>query len=151
MFLEALNMDLKSEKSLNDNAWINSLDKTYCYCFVLQHPDNHFVLDIEKPTLYLVGVYHLNKNTVTHVDSNIYEEWPTIQNSYDYDNIKIVFPKRYFTQNKDTVNAINEIEESLKDTDNLCPLWAAGNTLYNSTGNVVGKIKHDKIKIFHIV
>ena len=118
MFLEALNMDLKSEKSLNDNAWINTLDKTYCYCFVLQHPDNHFVLDIEKPTLYLVGVYHLNKNTVTHIDSNTYEEWPTIQNSYDYDNIKIEFPKRYFTQNKDTINAINELEESLKDTDN---------------------------------
>lgn len=40
--------------------------------------------------------------------------------------------------------------QRLKDINNTCPLWANKNTLYNSTGDIVGKINKDdgKIKMF---
>jgi hypothetical protein len=38
---------------------LNSLDRNYCYSFVLQHPDNNMILPIKYPTLYLVEVYKI--------------------------------------------------------------------------------------------
>lgn len=40
--------------------------------------------------------------------------------------------------------------QKVKDTNNIEPLWASDNTLYNSSGNIVGKIHKEKgkMKIF---
>jgi len=128
MFLEALNMQLN--QNINDNAWINSLDKTYSYCFVLQHPANHFVLDIQNPTLYLVGVYELKENNIVlPISPDIFEQWAILQNAYNYDNIVIQFPKRYSMENRGTINTIKEVEDTVKDTDNYHLL---GYMVYNS-------------------
>lgn len=70
MFLEALRAS-----ELNGFVGFEDFSKDYCYNFVLQHPDNHIVLNIEHPVLYLVSVYHIVDNVVVNIPQVIYEEW----------------------------------------------------------------------------
>lgn len=50
MFMEAA-----TQCALN----IDTLDKNYCYSFVMQHPENRIVVPIAKPLLYLVEIYEI--------------------------------------------------------------------------------------------
>ena len=45
------------------NLEVNSLNKDYCYSFVMQHPDNRLVTHYESPALHLIAVYE-----ITHYD-----------------------------------------------------------------------------------
>lgn len=56
MFFDALRLN---SFALNDSPILQSLPKDHCFSFVLQHPDNHIVLPISYPQLYLVSAYHL--------------------------------------------------------------------------------------------
>lgn len=38
---------------------LNRLQQSYCYSFVLQHPENRIVVPFNKPQLYLVAVYNI--------------------------------------------------------------------------------------------
>jgi len=49
------------------NIDYEKLNKTYCYSFVLQHPDNQIVVPIETPALYLIAVYHISELGITEV------------------------------------------------------------------------------------
>jgi hypothetical protein len=74
------------------------LSKFYSYSFVLQHPENHLVLPVESPCVYLVAVYHVPHNSlnnyllsddkktmtttttmVQRIDHDIYEKWPEVR------------------------------------------------------------------------
>jgi hypothetical protein len=59
--------------SLNDLPF----DKSYSYSFVLQHPCNHIVLTIDKPTLYLVHTYKINSedNTYQYVNPKSHPDY----------------------------------------------------------------------------
>ena len=57
MFLDALQAPRGTP--LNDVALLNEMPKTFMYSFVLQHPNNHIVLNITHPTLYLVAAYQV--------------------------------------------------------------------------------------------
>lgn len=47
-----------------------SLDKSYSYSFVMQHPSNHIVLPIDKPAVYLVHTYKFgDDNTYAYVNT----------------------------------------------------------------------------------
>jgi hypothetical protein len=52
------------------NLDFTKLPKEYQYSFVLQHPRNRIVLDIKEPTLYIVGINHIDKNNVVEHISN---------------------------------------------------------------------------------
>lgn len=45
------------------------LDKTLCYSFVLQHPENRIVTPITECSLYLVKLYNISGYTVTELDA----------------------------------------------------------------------------------
>jgi hypothetical protein len=72
---------------------IETLEKEFCYSFVLQHPDNRIVIPFKMPQLYLVGVYKINNHenniTVESYDSqdfkSFFEELGTL----------VSFPKIY--------------------------------------------------------
>jgi hypothetical protein len=70
MFYEACN-----KANLN----IHNLNKTYIYSFVLQHPDNRIVVQIDEPKLYLVDIFQLiDNNNIVNVnyvviDKDIYK------------------------------------------------------------------------------
>ncbi len=56
MFLDAFT---QKTNVLADLELLAHLDKTCCYTFVLQHPLNHIVLNVEEPTVYLVYMHKL--------------------------------------------------------------------------------------------
>jgi hypothetical protein len=76
MFLDGLQEPRKNSKEdLDDIAFIASLDKKYCYSFVLQHPENHIVLPINRPRLVLVSVFSITGNKVSYVPLHVYSKW----------------------------------------------------------------------------
>ena len=93
MFLESL--------SISDfTSAFESFNKTWSYTFVLQHPANHIVLDIQKPTLYLVSVYEICRDTseVRFISPVEYESLEMFK------ELAIEFPTRF----EQTDNLVNE-------------------------------------------
>ena len=85
MFLQSLGFEQNT--SLNDVALLYSLLRDHVYSFVIQHPDNHIVLNIPKPKAYLVCVFQKNSpNTLQMVPLHIIESLLTTR------EIKIYFP-----------------------------------------------------------
>ena len=62
-------MDAIRECGLN----IENMDKTLCYSFVLQHPENRIVVPFNYPCLYLVAVYHIERKEDENVIVTPYE------------------------------------------------------------------------------
>jgi hypothetical protein len=88
MFMDA--MCSKEGQQLNDLAILEYLPKTHSYSFVLQHPENHIVLTIPSPKLYLVAVYEKVANTtVKYIPPTVFSTWEVFANS----NIQV--PKQY--------------------------------------------------------
>ena len=55
MFLECMN---------EANLEFDALQKDCSYSFVMQHPNNHIVREITKPTLYLIAVYKIDNEAL---------------------------------------------------------------------------------------
>jgi hypothetical protein len=76
------------------------IDTEYCYSFVLQHPKNKIVFNIENPQLYLVDVFSIQHKVaegilqVKHID-------PTILGGGL--NRKVLHPQRYYLENFQTL------------------------------------------------
>lgn len=106
MFLDGLRC-VEGQK-LNELSLLEYLPKTYSYSFVLQHPDNHIVLKITEPKVYLVAVYELkNNNTVKYIKPTEYESWRIFQ----YINGVIHFPISYtFKTYDDITNEFTSIQ-----------------------------------------
>ena len=85
MFMEAL--DLPHYTDINKVPFIKNLPKNHCYSFVLQHPQNHFVLPIEYPALYLVAVYKIENTTAQYIPLKNAQEWDCLKDP------KINFPR----------------------------------------------------------
>lgn len=69
MFVDALCAPHGTQ--LNDIPLIQELDKSRVYSFVVQHPNNHIVLPVAFPTIYLVAVYHVDDdNKIRIVESD---------------------------------------------------------------------------------
>jgi len=64
MFMEALGEEYNSE--LNDSAVVSRFNIDYTYSFVLQHPNNHIVLNIKKPSVYLVNGFKIEGGEITY-------------------------------------------------------------------------------------
>jgi hypothetical protein len=78
MFLDVLRAG--PDQDINDLPILQELPKgnpgeRFCYNFVLQHQDNHIVLEIHFPVLYLVSVYVIGENKITAVPPETYQEW----------------------------------------------------------------------------
>lgn len=58
MFLEAAKAN---------NLILELLNPTYCYSFVLQHPENRIVVPFKRPELYLVAMYHIDNTDKNNI------------------------------------------------------------------------------------
>ena len=57
-----------AEACQQNNLNIESLNQSFCYSFVLQHPDNRIVVPFTCPQLYLVEVYEIVASSETTVE-----------------------------------------------------------------------------------
>ena len=95
---------------------IDTLNRTFCYSFVLQHPANRIVVPFNKPQLYLTDVYSIVQDSS---DVLVYPVSP--HKIYDWSMTGVMFPKTYeFT-------SYSELIET----------YASPNTPYNIMGVVL--------------
>jgi hypothetical protein len=64
-----------SQKTFHDmfhetNIDYVKLNTSYCYSFVLQHPDNQIVTPVTNPALYLIAVYQISEIGITEVHAS---------------------------------------------------------------------------------
>lgn len=110
MFLEAA--------KIND-LLLENLNKNLCYSFVLQHPDNRIVIQVKKPTLYLVSIYRIDNSDKNNIKV-YYHDMEDIKNSFWGDAV-IKFP---------------EIYES-DDYSKVIDTYASMNTPYDNMGVIL--------------
>jgi len=92
MFIECFHVEKGTD--MNSIPLIQSLPKNYCYSFVLQHPDNHIVMTVLEPTIYLVAVYEKSERRVTNIPQVVYETWDVFE---QFTNI-VKFPASFSEQ-----------------------------------------------------
>ena len=112
MFLEA---------AQNNGFNLNMLNPTYCYSFVLQHPDNRIVVPFKQTQLYLVEVYEIINTADGTV--NVFSHDLNIVKSYDgWNEVSIKFPKVY---------------DGWSSYEDLKSEYANMNTSYNILGVII--------------
>lgn len=90
----------------------DKLNKSYNYSFVLQHPENHIVHCIFKPSLYLVAVYEkVDEWMVKYIPQNTFCKWSI------WNEMGIKFPTLYSDFDTPIFNDYGDINEYI-DTDN---------------------------------
>lgn len=77
MFMEACGLEKNAH--IRELPFLNDLNINICYGFILQHPENHIVMRIFNPKLYLISMYELDRNTssVTFISTkdSIFEKY----------------------------------------------------------------------------
>ena len=103
---------------------VNVFSKDYCYSFVMQHPENRFVLPITETRLYLVGIYKIDNE-----NKKVYE-----------------LPKSEY-QNLNLPHCLNYPYGHYFDTySNLLTNYASLNTPTTIMGIVVKHVNGDRTK-----
>jgi hypothetical protein len=74
---------------------INTLNKRYCYSFVMQHPENRIVVPFSKPQLYLIATYDIhNYNDLTNMqDATVMQVDRMLV--HDWSSTDVKFPEVY--------------------------------------------------------
>lgn len=104
LFMDALQCDSTIKpfsQRLTQNKVIEIFPKGYCYNFVLQHPKNKIILNIENPKLYLVGVYKITENRALKIPQPVFENWDIFINIHGI----IHFPKEIHENSYDKIIA----------------------------------------------
>lgn len=114
------------------NLDFDYLDKSVCYSFVLQHPENRIVTPIVEKTLYLVKTYKIEGYTVTEV--NVREQLKLLVDRCIDSNATNVPVIKLPTQYKFT--SFNELVEK----------YASMNTPYEDVGVMVYAPNGDRTK-----
>lgn len=93
MFIECLGYH--NSTSLNDVEWVLTLPENYVYSFVMQHPDNHIVFNIEYPSIVLVSVFKKDSSKLQLEPLSAIKCWNVFENS------KVFFPVEHNPKNID--------------------------------------------------
>ena len=85
--------EMFEEATIECKLNVSQLEKSYCYSFVLQHPDNRIVVPFSKPALYLVGMYEIT-NVPDEGATVRYQNASALVRQY-FSNTSVKFPKVY--------------------------------------------------------
>jgi len=88
MFLECLRFPRCAD--FKDVGLFDYLSKEHSYCFVMRHPKNPIVLDIETPELFLVSVYESSPYQSVLIPQSVFQSWECFK-----DISVIRFPRLY--------------------------------------------------------
>jgi hypothetical protein len=93
MMMEAFH--LSEFDGISTIPFLKDLSKTHCYSWILQHPQNHIVIPIETPKMFLVSVYEIDaiEQRATFISPEIYQKW-TVFETPTKEKI-IYFPKTF--------------------------------------------------------
>lgn len=133
MFFEACNMN---------NFNLNTLDRRFCYTFVMQHPFNRIVTPSPIPLVYLVKVYEI-KNDLNDLTKDVIINELNLQEfistpSYIFLNTNIKFVNKY------TISSYQDIE-NYYNGENI-PYYCVGCMIYNNDGTRT-KIRNNNYEI----
>lgn len=118
------------EAAQENNLILENLNKSYCYSFVLQHPQNRIVVPFVRPNLYLVAIYHIVNSYVGN--PIIYPADVQEARNFDWNGATIKFPQIY---------------EFDKYSD-LIEKYASMNTSYDKVGVILYNVgTYDRCKI----
>ena len=67
MFLDAVSYGETLSEDADFFKSVDSIPKTCCLSFVLQHPKNRIVVPFSEPSIYLVSAYNIESNVVTEI------------------------------------------------------------------------------------
>lgn len=114
MFLDALGICPKDGTLCFANmGWFESLDRRFCYSFVLQHPENKITISISEPCVYLVAVYEIDNQTVIQIPPHEYEQWHIFLNNVN----RVMFPQKHSITNYEALT----LQFCSAHTNNLNP------------------------------
>lgn len=88
------------------NYHFEMYNTNYCYSFILQHPDNHIVLPILEPALYLVTVYEIFPAGAEEAEENDTENGVLRQ----YPFVRFIPIYRFSDENADPPHPNNPLE-----------------------------------------
>ena len=131
MFLDAMN---------HRGLEFEDLDKTCCYSFVLQHPQNRIVVPISEPTLILTNKYKIDNNQI--FNNNSFNKMPKFSTLIMHN----INDKSF----KDSVNYTGDNWRQLSDhffSDNL-PYQFQGVMIWNTKGQrtKIRNSNYEKVK-----
>jgi hypothetical protein len=109
-----------NEALLECKLKLGLLNPSYCYSFVLQHPDNRIVTPFIKPSLYLIGIYYIENVEGLCPRVHVMDIEPSM-----FEHTAVRFPRKY--TEKTYSDAIEK--------------YASGNTDYR----IVGVMIHNKV------
>jgi len=73
------------------NLDLNSLNKSYCYSFVMQHPGNRLVTAFTEIKLYLISAYFIENSMNTNTTVTLVDN---IQNDPVWESTRVQFPAK---------------------------------------------------------
>lgn len=115
------------------NNWLDRLDKSLCYSFVLQHPSNRIVSPIITPLLWLVAVYRIDNNTY-NVDRLFIDE--DIKNNLPKE---IKYPEQY------NFTSYNELRNNLASS--ITPYYILGVMIFNKNNGLRTKYRNPNYEL----
>jgi hypothetical protein len=128
MFMEALGEDFNSE--LGDSTVVKQLNTDFTYSFVMQHPANHIVLNIAKPTIYLVAGFRIEgDDKITQ-----YSPFDMSQSAFNgsINNLPILLPR-----------TVDIDDKNIEDISRIAECYDAGIMLHSKINGKRIKIKND--------
>lgn len=139
--------DLFKEVIDSVNLDIHKLNKSYCYSFVMQHPDIHNIYSFIKPKLYLVEIYEIVQTLSELI----------LVFQMNIDNIK----EKMYCFKASTVKVPERYEDWI-DYSDLKRVYASANTRYSCKGVILRNLlsgerskilnpTHHYIKLLHRV
>jgi hypothetical protein len=105
------------------NLNITHLNPSYCYSFVLQHPENRIVIPIKQCELYLVDVFRIENKY--NNPSVVHEKMEQIKQYGFWSNSFVKFPKKY----------------DFNTYSDLIDKYASPNTPYNILGVIIKNLE----------
>ena len=129
------------------NLDLVTLDKHYCYSFVMQHPDNNIIKFVEHPRLFLVAVFlcSYDFNAKTNIISSV--DVGEIRKTNMFDQCNVQYPRRF---------------ENWRDLDTLFKDWCLffpekdfayvpGIMLFSKDGSQRSKYRNPKYEYLRIL
>ena len=123
MFLDACNYV---------NLDFDYLDKSLCYSFILQHPENRIVSPIVEKGIYLAKVYKIDKYNVTEIDKR--------------EQVKLIVANARNIEGRPLPLIKLPLEYTFKTFEELKEKYASMNTPYEDVGVMVYASNGDRTK-----